>query len=1244
MEPDTSFWLEIDGTFSDDAGSGGETITFTFPAKAITITPPAKPVASLTIDKSAPGGYDAENNIIDWKVTVTANNGDFSGVSVVDTWSENQDYKEDSFRIGGENPGEDDLTVNNGKHTFTYTFPGKIGKGETKTLTYQTQPTDGAFTTGEKQVTFNNGAALRQDDVDKDSDAASVDVDLDWITKTSTGVHITDSVKEIDWKVEAGIDGRTVSNAKISDTLPAGLALKDDDNVDVQWQAPGSTEPVALTLSSNDDPDPGQYSYDADTRECVFNVSNNGGKLTGRGTLTYTTTVTDPDTDLNDNGEKTYSNTATLTWDELTVGTGPSDSADGTVGSGGLISKWADGTKDFDYYHPVIHWTIVVNRNKISMPANTQVSDVIPTGQTFVDGTFKVYKNEDFSIPVTPGTLSGPSTEADGTHITYTFSNVFSDTYTIKYDTEITDFDAFYAGTGNGGTDVKIYNQVSLIRGEDTITIDPDPSKTLNSQVLEKSVAEHYDYSTHEVTWEIVVNRNKLPMTNATVTDTIPDGMEYVDGTFYVDGTLTAPSTVSDDLRTVSYQFENINEQHVITLTTKLTDEKLKEQFNNGTDFTNQAALTTTDHGPFTDSATVNINNPILTKDTENYEKGDGYIEWAVSVNQGQLALGGNATLTDPLDSCLVLDQSSVKVYKANVNPANGTLTPAGDPLSSPDDYTVDYQTVPGENFNHVTFTFKNPGNSAYLVKFTTDIDMDLIEQLPGKTKTFTNSAELTGIAGINGGTQNSTNVEVTSARGGANNNVGTVTVHKTDEAGNPLEGAVFALLNYKGTKEIATATTDEQGIATFSKQSFYAYHLVEKTPPAGYLKDTTDKLFRLSNDAKTFEWTFQDKKIAPGTVSFQKKSTGGALLSGGSFQLTGTSGGGQTVTRTASSAGGTVTFKDVPIGTYTISEITPPSGYRATSQTLTATVRVNAENTAVESVVTPDTMTDERRSGGGGNGGGGGGNVPGDGSYSVSVTKTDESGKRLAGAEFTLYGPNGTVLAKAVSNEQGVALFDRVAEGAYTIRETRAPEGYELNAQSIGAVVNDSTTNAFTVADRKKTVSPGSITVRKTDLNGKTLAGAELTLYDADGKFVQKLKSGADGLAVFENLAPGKYSVKETAAPAGFSLYGEALNVALASGQKYSVALRNRPAGGPAAENVGWEETPHAGPTPDAGGSRKTPGGSGGSLPKTGGIPAAAILLAAGALLVFAGAAVRMRTGKHFAAQRIRIRNFFRK
>ena len=92
--------------------------------------------------------------------------------------------------------------------------------------------------------------------------------------------------------------------------------------------------------------------------------------------------------------------------------------------------------------------------------------------------------------------------------------------------------------------------------------------------------------------------------------------------------------------------------------------------------------------------------------------------------------------------------------------------------------------------------------------------------------------------------------------------------------------------------------------------------------------------------------------------------------------------------------------------------------------------------------------------------------------------------------------------------------------------------------------------------------------------------------------------------MAVFDGLAPGKYSVKETTSPQGYKLLSDPLKFEIgANGTSLSYTLKNI-----AAEDdsdvAGWTDN--------------NPGG--GTLPKTGGIPRTFYMLLVGLCLLLFG------------------------
>ena len=95
-----------------------------------------------------------------------------------------------------------------------------------------------------------------------------------------------------------------------------------------------------------------------------------------------------------------------------------------------------------------------------------------------------------------------------------------------------------------------------------------------------------------------------------------------------------------------------------------------------------------------------------------------------------------------------------------------------------------------------------------------------------------------------------------------------TITVKKTDPAGTPLSGAVFALNNSRGDS-VYEATTNSSGIAQFTDVSNGTYTLVEQSAPEGYVMseeryELDVRGSRVTMDGKTYSpVTFVNRRIA---------------------------------------------------------------------------------------------------------------------------------------------------------------------------------------------------------------------------------------------------------------------------------------------------------------------------------------------------------------------------------------------
>ena len=166
----------------------------------------------------------------------------------------------------------------------------------------------------------------------------------------------------------------------------------------------------------------------------------------------------------------------------------------------------------------------------------------------------------------------------------------------------------------------------------------------------------------------------------------------------------------------------------------------------------------------------------------------------------------------------------------------------------------------------------------------------------------------------------------------------------------------------------------------------------------------------------------------------------------------------------------------------------------------------------------------------------------------SLTINKVDaETGKALAGVTYRLFDANGKKVADMTTGAEGKAVFKDLPQGKYSYQEISAPSGYVVDNTKYQITITTETLNI--TETRTNIMAKGSLTVRKVDVTGSPLAGAELLLETSvDGQTwteVSRITSDKTGVAKWENLKIGaQYRVTETKAPAGYTLLPEPVSV----------------------------------------------------------------------------------------------------
>ena len=301
-----------------------------------------------------------------------------------------------------------------------------------------------------------------------------------------------------------------------------------------------------------------------------------------------------------------------------------------------------------------------------------------------------------------------------------------------------------------------------------------------------------------------------------------------------------------------------------------------------------------------------------------------------------------------------------------------------------------------------------------------------------------------------------------------------------------PASGATYLLRGTSdyGTTYETTKVSDRKGEFSFTEIEKGTYELLETACTNDWLLNTTVYTVKIDgNGTVTMPGQSQDAnrqflvKDAPrihGDLHFKKiDSITENPINDVEFLLTGTSDYGNDVFQQAASEGkdagkndvGEVTFNNLELGTYKLSETKTKEGYILSRTEWT--VQVNESGMVI--LRNPDGSevkrdTDSTYT------------ITNEPLHSIQFIKTSTYGTNitLTGAEFSLtgisdYGTNTD--ETGVSGEDGIVTIKGLEPGTYQLKETKAPKNYELNTTIYTVVVNSN--GDFTI-DGLQTVTIG--------------------------------------------------------------------------------------------------------------------------------------------------------------------------
>ncbi|MED1381092.1 SpaA isopeptide-forming pilin-related protein, partial [Bacillus mycoides] len=360
----------------------------------------------------------------------------------------------------------------------------------------------------------------------------------------------------------------------------------------------------------------------------------------------------------------------------------------------------------------------------------------------------------------------------------------------------------------------------------------------------------------------------------------------------------------------------------------------------------------------------------------------------------------------------------------------------------------------------------------------------------------------------------------------------GGVDLTKVDDVdGTTLEGAVFNIVDMKGTVIREKLTTNSEGKISVSDLRPGDYQFIETNAPKHYDLNKEPIPFTIEKSQPTHISVTAKNSLTKGGVELTKVDSLDAkeLLEGAVFKITDMNGN-DIRTNLVTDKDGKIIAKDLQPGDYQFIETKAPTHYDLNEDPIKFTI----ERSQTKHVYV--TATNSLTKG------------------SVELIKVDdvEENTTLEGAVFKIVNKDGhDVRTDLTTDKNGRLVVDELPPGDYEFIETKAPTHYDLNETPIKFTVKKGQEKIASVT-ATNSLTKGAVELSKVDdVDGTALKDAVFKIIDMNGNNVRSnLTTDKDGKISVSDLRPGDYQFVETKAPTGYDLSAKPIPFTITKGQ----------------------------------------------------------------------------------------------
>lgn len=340
----------------------------------------------------------------------------------------------------------------------------------------------------------------------------------------------------------------------------------------------------------------------------------------------------------------------------------------------------------------------------------------------------------------------------------------------------------------------------------------------------------------------------------------------------------------------------------------------------------------------------------------------------------------------------------------------------------------------------------------------------------------------------------------------------GTIEITNLDDENNRLANSKFDIINSTGDV-VDQLVTDDTGYAKSKDLALGVYDVKQTSVNSSYNLNPKLQNVELKFETTLAEVSFTNSAVAPevkqvGTIKVENIGEDSEPIENAKFEIFDENGISQGVVTTDENGIGVK--KELPIGEYKVSQVTPGYGYTKNTKSQSIVVSQDKQTSAQFISAVDD-------------------------NYTINIHLVTSSGYALGGVSFGIYDENGNLIQVIVTDENGNASSSILPEGKYTIKQLSSVDGYELNDKEYYIEIGGG--SKPTMYEIQNQELSGTIQLRTTDQFENPISGAIYDVYNIENEVIAQLTTNKNGIAINSSIPFGSFYIMESYTPPGYEL-----------------------------------------------------------------------------------------------------------